>query len=557
MPFLSGPVTTTPLRTIVILLVLLLAAHAPMMLNDAPLMDDWLVLMPRPDYAVDIDFLLNGAGHPIFFSYYYLANLTGEPILAMKVLALTGICAGSVCLVLAATRLRLLTLPEATGFALIVWTYPGYQLWAGKANAVYVLSFGLLFVGGWVMMLAFAASGARHVLLRIAALLLFLLSFALNSTMVLYAFMMAGLFFAVWRGNDSGQGLIWRVLRSAWEFGSRYPDLIVLPLVYWGALNIWFPRVGVYTAHYNAHLPTLAELMDGWRSFFLAGYRDVLTSAARAAAANTPALAVAAVLITVGFFLLGPTRTQIKRPVKSAALPLLLCVGVFMALSLPYLIAGLQASNHFYESRHLLMFGVPSALSLLWLKRQAQMWVGEHAAFAVVFGLASILSMATLWDGYVFLQARALKQEAFTRGLAGMAKPAATVFSVNDGFVSFPSRHTTFGIPEVSGMLRLAWGNRAYLGFSQQAERPSILQEMKGMQTAHGSAFRHIDPTGPQATILFQPGPAAASNVSLVRRYYGCRLLARCDVSAFLGQLALLTVEEGPIAGITQLDRAK
>ncbi len=553
---LSGPETPSSIRAIVILLVLLLAAHAPMMLNDALFMDDWLVLMPRPDYAVDIDFLLNGAGHPVFFSYYYLANLTGEPILVMKVLALTGICAGAVCLMRSATRLRLLTLSEATGFALIVWTYPGYQLWAGKANALYVFSFGLLFVGGWILMLAFAASGARHVLLRIAALMLFLLSFALNSTMVLYAFMMAGVFIATWRSN-TGHRPIPRALRSVWQYGAKYPDLIVLPLVYWGALNIWFPRVGVYTGHYNAHLPALAELMDGWRSFFLAGYRDVLTSAARAAAANTLALAVAAVLITVGFFLIGPIRRQIKRPRKSAALPLLLCVSVFLALSLPYLIAGLQASNHFYESRHLLMFGVPSALGLLWLKRQAEMWVDERAAFAVIFGLASILSMATLWDGYVFLQARALKQEAFTRGLAAMAKPAATVFSVNDGFVSFPSRHATFGIPEVSGMLRLAWGNRAYLGFSQQAERPSILQEMKGMQTARGSAFRHIDPSGPQATILFQPRPAAASNLSLVRRYYGCRLLARCDVSAFLGQLALLTVEEGPIAGITQLDRAK
>ena len=69
MPSLPRPSTSATLRATVVLLALLLVAHAPMLLNDGLFMDDWLVLKPRPDFMIDIDFLLSGAGHPIFFSY--------------------------------------------------------------------------------------------------------------------------------------------------------------------------------------------------------------------------------------------------------------------------------------------------------------------------------------------------------------------------------------------------------------------------------------------------------------------------------------------------------
>ena len=69
----------SPSRAIMILVVLLLAAHAPLFFNDSVFMDDWLVLKVGPEYPVDIDFLVHGAGHPVFFGYYSLANMTGTP----------------------------------------------------------------------------------------------------------------------------------------------------------------------------------------------------------------------------------------------------------------------------------------------------------------------------------------------------------------------------------------------------------------------------------------------------------------------------------------------
>ncbi len=90
-----------------------------------------------------------------------------------------------------------------------------------------------------------------------------------------------------------------------------------------------------------------------------------------------------------------------------------------------------------------------------------------------------------------------------------------------------------------------------------QGERPTILQEMELLRNAEGSGFRHMDPSGPQATISLRPGPAAAPNAVMVRRYYVCRLLPRCNVAAFLSQLATVRIDVGPIAGVTPLAGAK
>jgi len=537
------------------MVIVLIAAHAPLFLNDGIVMDDWLVFKLRPDQVMDIGFLANGAGHPIFFCYYSIANMTGEPVAVMVIMAMFGILAGAICLALTAIRSGLLSRTEAVGVALLVWTYPGYQMWAGKANGVYVFSFGLFVVATWLLTLAFDARGLRRIALRMVSVLGFFLSFELNSLMVLYVFAMFGLFVAVWRATGGEQGPIRRLVLSAWRCAAGYPEFVVLPLVYWGVLNVWFKRVGDYAGYYGIRLPTLSALLDGWRSFFKIGYLDVLVRAIRMAMDHRLLFALIAVLLVVATVGLARGSKRPRWSVFGIALPLCLGVLLFAGLALPYLIAGIRPTEHFYETRHLLLFGLPGALFVLSGKRLLDGVVGEPAAVAGAFGLALIVSVAALWSSYFFLQARVLKQEALSSHLAVMPMPAALVFNLDDSSFDVSSRHVPFGIAEVTGMLRLAWGDHPFLGFTKQAERPTVLQEMELIRITQGSAYRHIDPSGPQATISLRLGPAAAPDEVLVRRYYACRLLGRCDVASLLTQLAVVEVEVGPIAGVLPVDK--
>jgi hypothetical protein len=535
---------------LVVLSTLLLVAHAPLFLNDGVVMDDWLVLKLRPDYPIDLSFLVHGAGHPIFFGYYSIANMTGAPVAVMVIMTIFAILAGAICLALAALRSGLLSRTEAIGVALLVWTYPGYQVWSGKANAVYVFSFGLFFVATWLLTLAFDAKALRHAVLRIAAALVFFLSFALNSLMALYVFAMLGLFIAVWRANGREQDSVRRLVLSAWRSAAGYPEFVVLPLVYWGALNIWFKRIGAYASYYEIHLPTFSELRSGWNAFFQMGCMNVLARAGQTVSDHWLLFTLIIGIVVIVALMSRARETPPRTPVFQVALPFLLSVLLFLALSMPYLIAGIQPTLAFYETRHLLLFGLPGALLVLAAKRLVQGAIGDRAALVGVFGLAFIMSTAALWNSYVIVQARVLKQEALSSHLAAMPMPAATVFDLVDGFEKVSPRFAPFGVAEVSGMLRLAWGDHPFFGFSLPGERPTILREMESAWTTEGSAFRNMDPFGPQATILLEPGPAAAPDAVLVRHYYACRLLARCDVAALLAQLAVVKVEVGPIAGV-------
>jgi hypothetical protein len=537
-----------------IVALLLLVAHAPLLLNDSLVMDDWFVLKPRPDFAIDLDFMLHGAGHPIFFGFYSLANLTGAPILFMKIVALVAIVSGGVCLARAGARTGLLTPVEAAGFSTIVWTYPGYVLWAGKSNTGYVTSFALACIATYLLTLMWSAKGARRILYRIGAVLAYFFSFALNSTMVLYAFAMIGLYVAVLRSSSDEPKPLRRLMLSAWRCAISYPEFVVLPLVYWACLNIWFKRTGVYAAHYNAHFPSLPELIDGWATFFWLSYWDVVVDTVGLALHSPGTVILSLVVVGAAFLLLSTGERPRKGGKWSIAVPLLLAVVLFLMLALPYLVAGLRPAHNFYETRHLLMFGLPSALLLLGLKRLVEAGAGARKAFAIVFGSASLLWVAALWNGYVFLQARALKQEALFSHLAAMPQPAASVFNLDDGFIDSPSLQMQFGSSEITGMLRLAWGNQPFFGFSLRAERPTVLQEAAIARKAEGSALSHVDPSGPQATILLRPGPGALSNQALVRRYYSCRLLQRCEISQLLADLADVSISLGPIAGVTPHD---
>jgi hypothetical protein len=544
-------------RALVVLSLLLLAAHAPSLLNDGIFMDDWLLLRQRPDYVADLDYLVHGAGHPVLYLYYNIANLTGAPVLLMQMMAIAAILLGAVSLSLAATRAGLLRPAEAIAFSLIVWTYPGYQVWAVKGLAAYLLSFGLFCFGTWLLMLAFDASGARHGVLRIAAVLVFFLSLALNSLMVLYVFAMFGLFVAVWHANSVEQSPIRRLVLSAWRCAAGYPEFAVLPLVYWAALNIWFKRVGAYAGYYGIHLPSWSALRSGWNAFFQMGCMNVLARAGQTISNHWLLFTLIVATVISVALKLRAREAPANTPVFEITLPFLLSVLLFFALSMPYLIAGIQPTLSFYETRHLVLFGLPGALLVLAVKRLVQGAIGDRAALVGVFGLASIVSIAALWNSYVYLQARTLKQEALSSHLADMPMPAATVFDLVDGFESHSQRFAPFGIAEVSGMLRLAWGDHPFFGFSLPGERPTILREMQSAWTIEGSPFRSMDPSGLQATISLEPGPSAAPDAVLARHYYACRLLARCDVAALLTQLVIVKVEIGPIAGVLPLNIPK
>jgi hypothetical protein len=143
---MAKSIDRSQLRQSTALVFLLIVVHMPLIVNNGLFADDWLLFDVGSSKA-KLDFLLNLAGHPILFAYCWLANVSGDPINFVKIMALVGIGVGALSLKSFLIRLRLFSEFEAFVFSFLVWSYAGFHSWATKNTETYVFDFGLLCFG--------------------------------------------------------------------------------------------------------------------------------------------------------------------------------------------------------------------------------------------------------------------------------------------------------------------------------------------------------------------------------------------------------------------------
>lgn len=535
---------TTVSRAAALLLVCtLLIVHGPLIVNDGLYGEDWLLFEIKPGFPVQMDFLLHGAGHPLLWLYCTLANLSGHPIGAMKVLALAGITAGAVNMLSFALRLRIFSAFEATAFTFLVWSYAEFHNWATKLTATYLFSLALLCLG--LNLLAIILSSDKPRLgLRIASLLAIFCSFSLNSMIAAYyaGFGVALLLISP-TGADAGA---WKARLQPSRLGG-VADFIVVPVVYWLSTNHFFPKIGPYAGYYHLRLPPLWDLAAGLASFWRFGFAripgEVRMLAKEAIWPIILALVIASVLVAI----LARIDRDARTPSASATIwPFLAATLAFVGFASPYLVSGISPTEHFYEGRHLILFGIPFGLGAIGIYRLARATFRNARAGHLATLLIITLNLCALWSGYFLQQARWLRQEAMIDELqAAYREPPAAVFDLADGFFG-ATDHTYYGMTELTGGLHAAWDARPLFGFTGQREGPTILQEIDAALKTEGSAFRNMDPRGPQATIALIPKPPVLSSTRLAMSYYRC-LVSSCDRQAMLRASTDTTVQLGPI----------
>lgn len=529
----------------------LLIAHAPLLVNDGLFGDDWLIFKLGPDYPAQTRFLIHGAGHPITYAYCALANFTGHPAAFMTGLAVFGIVAGALSLRSFLARLQMFSRFEVEFLSLLVWTYAGFQAWASKILAAYILSFGLLCIGT-NLLAAIASSKRQHQMwLRLLALVVLFCSFAINSMMIVYLIALLSIAFVY---LPPERDLFARLVASAKRFG----DFLALPLIYWLSTNYFFPKIGPYREYYGLKDLSFTEAAFRLQEFARWSVSTPLKDAAILTEQSRWPFVVAMATGLVFVALAGRNEKSFVTPPCGgpvSALPLIVLSFVtFILFAMPYIAIGVSP-GHFYESRHLVLFGVPVGLLCIAGYRIALGYLGKVAALALSTLTISI-GLCALWNGYFHEQARWLRQTAMIDGLRRTYRePPAAVFNLVDGFLDYFA-HTYFGASEITGALHVTWDSRPLFGFTGRHEPPTVLQDIAELAKLDGSAFRNIDPLGPQATIELVPTKPVLTNYQLSARYYRC-LISRCDATQMIDSLANVAVQVGPIAGIVNPTRPR
>jgi len=534
------------LRDSVTLVSALLLVHIFLIVNSGLFADDWLLFAIKSGYPVQTDFLIHGAGHPFLFLYVTLANLSGHPVACMKILALAGIVIGALNLRSFLLRLSVFSEFEAVTFSFLVWSYGGYQNWATKLLATYVFSFGLLCLG--LNLLSIVVSSDRpNIWLRLSSLAALFCSFSLNSMIAAYGIGLGAIFLAqAYREQAERQGILSRIAAMC----RRFPDFLVLPVIYWVSVNHFFPKIGPYENYYRPRIPSAGEILSDLDDFWIWGFRKILRQAIDVTK-EAPYVLVLALVVGLAFTALVARRRDRRRAISvSAAIwPALAAIASFVICASPYLVSGLRPASHFFESQHLILLGIPLGFALVWAFRMTSLVVPGNIAGRTVVALLLTINLCALWNGYFLQQARWLRQEALIDHLRrAYAEPPATVFDLVDGFADYPW-HTYLGSAEVTGTLHLAWDHRPLFGFTGNKERSTILRDIDAATHTEGSPFRDIEPWGPQATIELVPRTPVLANAALARSYYLC-LVRACDAGSLIDDLVDVTVRVGPIPNL-------
>jgi hypothetical protein len=392
-------------------------AHGIVLLTDHVLWDGWWYAadLARADGPAVMSRLFHEVGRPIDMAFYSpMRWLGGNPITWAKWFGVAAWLVAAVCVRDVLCRLVGLPVAVATSVATLVVTLPTFDLLGELAlwmNTGCVLLFWL----AWLLFSRLQAlAGWQAIAVRLAALVMFFVSFDLNSNLVMFyavAVAIAGL-----RLPDLQPAtLLARLPRVA----IRYADFLALPIIFW-LWKTWFtPTSGFYATGYNQ--PSLApdRLMLGYVglvvNFVFQGLAELFSSPNRVFAAVVVAGLTAA--ITKRF---AATQPDAYLP-RGLGLRLALW-GLFLLLSaaFPYIAVGQQLASEGWLSRNCILCPLPVAMIACGLMMTANEWWLPSYPRAWLAGVAAFVTLGVggCATNYLAYQALGAKQLSVRNGLS-------------------------------------------------------------------------------------------------------------------------------------------
>jgi hypothetical protein len=357
-------------------------AHGLILLNQGVYWDDWLnytfAVENRWQNLYSDFFLLEG--RPMYAVLFWFLGFFPDPIVAHRWLTL-GLLVGTGCLIYAiGISTKWLTSFESVALAILTIVYPAFKVAFGFTLFPYVLSYFLFVLGAWLSFtMVNHTAGSRRVLLRIFSLLIFALSFTVESFLVFYYWFLGLLFITV---IDKGQPVSYYIKRLI-----HFADYALLPFVYWTVDWYAFPVGDIFAQqHWNTIQVNLTTIGDVFYRFIRYAIWQPLS--------NFHVLVWLFVLAALSL----PRLSWDLKLGKGRRDYFIVLVGIAGLLFgiLPYALIGKAPGPEGWETRHALLIGLPVALTLIGLLRLG--FSGQQQSGVVVFSIVAVLVAGFSYD---------------------------------------------------------------------------------------------------------------------------------------------------------------
>lgn len=407
-----------------------LAAHGLLPFTDYLLWDGWWYAadLARGEGAPTMTRLFREVGRPMDMAFYLPMRLFGgDPMAWAKWLGMIAWIASGLCIAFVLQRGGGLALPTATAIAVLSVTLPVFDL-LGELSLWMNTACVFFFWVAWALVVSLAStqSWLRYPI-RLGAIVLFFVSFNLNSNLVMFyavATMLVGL-----RSAD----VPWPAIPPrVGRLAAAKADFLLLPILFWLWKTTFTPTSGYYAQGYNQPSLEPTRFVYGYAAmavhFVGAGLLELVASASWVGFS-------AAVAIAAGFMLSNRSANGFDNDETPTARIAWWGVALLGAAAFPYLAVGQNLASEGWLSRNAILCNVPLAMIVVG-------GLGALNAKAVSslpwLWAAGVVMVATLGIGnchrnYFALQAFGVKERSVQRKLqAAIAEHDACVVQLRD-----------------------------------------------------------------------------------------------------------------------------
>jgi hypothetical protein len=516
-------------------------AHGLLLLNDGVYWDGWLIYTWLADRNWGILYsTFSEAGTPLFACFHWLMGYLPATIFSCNLLAFIAITSSGILVYLICNELKLTSRLESLFIALIFLSYPAFQASVNLIITPFLVYYVLFLLAGFLALKFESASGFSRQFLHASSLVLWALSFALNSLLVFYYGFLLLMICYVRKNKDI-------TLKSVFtRYLPRRMDYMLLPLLYWFVMRGFFPPHGDYSQAYQFSFSPLRIITIYFDFIMNTVYAQLNTALGRLIL--TPALGFAILLVMLW--------------VRSAFAPRLIRLGdnggnryamLFFGLFLlalaifPYAAVGRVPLTYGWNTRHAILVSLPMAVILVAItrlcfdnKNLSLSKVGPLflAVLILAFSLSSIAS-------YLSWQALWVKDRSVMTHLTNLkdAAEGISVFWIDDKVHLGDDR--PYAYYEWSSMFKTVWGGESRVGLDKRSYTSDFLREHTPdfYQRYNLSEF---DPAGCQAILTIRPGSGprvSYDNTTLSFWYFIYKFIARDRLNQFLLGLTDVQIE--------------
>jgi len=545
----------TTLGAFLLLFLVTVIAYQFVLLNDGVYLDGWYLdgWQRRKEWDVFKRFF-SEVGMPYWYYYGRLMALLPFRTLAYKILSFLSLYISALAVYFLCQKSGFLTNSESMIIAVLMLCYPGQQIAAESTVSQYFICPCLFFVACLLGLHAESSAGLAQWLFRGSALMLFFISFNMNSLLAFYYGFI--LYIALLQIKEVGfQGF------QLSQYVLYHMDYFLLPVLFWFLKEMITPRHGYYK-DYNRVSININRLISGIYGLFAVGLLENIGQAIIYVIKKPlfvfMILSCSSLFLTVSW-VIGPI-TGISE-IKAFAIMLFGLVLLIFA-GIPYILAGIRFGLRGWNTRNNVLLALPTALILY---GSINLVIKPFYVYTI---LGCILAVFTIYLNYNYLGWIALwaKYRSMLQNLKNL--PHAREFSIIGVRDQYPTPACNGSSPEhwtisITYMFAWIWGDVTHLGFSEDEWRkffnkavyadsaqqvghvinkytPEEIQKIID-NTTLDYALKGIDINGKQAVLVINKGNHNLGDIKLAIQYLKKRFFMPEEMSAFL-------------SGITRLD---